>query len=219
MPRPGWAGSAELEWLDKKISRFRVAQSSGKIPTFKKKIWQEYFDHFYPDLTTLGTDAENTIVQLLNASKVPEDGNSVTVKKRMDWVQRAPKKAGKMHPYQAFWALNNNKVMNEARNLAAAYSARIDAGENLKAWESLSFAIEAMMALLDEATDEVKEAVEEYRNKHKASDLSSLDMFLDPDADPGAAERHKHAKKVQSAIEGLPKVLTDLLDQIDKQMG
>lgn len=83
MPCPGWAGAAELQWLDDRLPRFRRAQSEATIPAFKKVMWQEYFDGFYPDLKLTGADAENTTaIQPLDPKKVSEDGKPTTVMKR-----------------------------------------------------------------------------------------------------------------------------------------
>ena len=93
-----------------------------------------------------------------------------------------------------------NEVTAKARALSLAHKAKVDAGEEKPRESMLSFSIEAVTELLGKASDEVKAAVEEYRNKHKASDLTGLDVFLDPNADPGAAERQKRAKKIQRYI-------------------
>ena len=83
MPRPGWASTAELKWLEERIPRFRVAQSQAKIPSFKKVVWQEYFDQFYPDVTSSGAGSgDTTVIAPLDPSKASEEGKPLTISKR-----------------------------------------------------------------------------------------------------------------------------------------
>ena len=112
----------------------------------------------------------------------------------------ATKKPGKIHPYQAYWTMYLDKVTTKAHALSVAHKVKVDA-RNEKLCESmLLFSIKAVTQLLNEVSNEVKVAVEEYHNKHKVSDLTGLDVFLNPNVNPSTAKQQKCTKKIQRFI-------------------
>ncbi|PIL29362.1 transporter [Ganoderma sinense ZZ0214-1] len=100
-------------------------------------------------------------------------------------------------------------------------------GENATPRKWLSFAIEVAIEFVEKASDEEKAAVEEHRAKHGV-EHSGLELFggLQVEGSPDspatsadAQELRTRATAIQLAINDLPKVLQNVLDEIERKTG
>ncbi|KAI1789367.1 hypothetical protein LXA43DRAFT_1062877 [Ganoderma leucocontextum] len=86
----------------------------------------------------------------------------------------------------------------------------------------ISFAIEVARKMWEDASEEEKQTVEQFRAK-LSIEHPGLELFaegeLDTNADMDAQQLRKCAVDSQNAITGLPKVLQNVLDEIEKKTG
>ncbi|OJT15786.1 hypothetical protein TRAPUB_4058, partial [Trametes pubescens] len=232
MGRPSWASDEQTEWLWDRHDMFLAARrdtdpDTDTVSNFMTKTHQLFFDEFPLCADPLEPSPDGQVPT--REERIAKREHQIywwfwnrRFKKKSDrkaahagrFLGLVPKRARALQPYQAYMHLYKEKIMPEISDRYAEYKAELPEGEEPTKW--WPFCMEQVKKLLENETDAVKAEVETKRKAAKTG--VDWDVIFNADHDDDAVPiTHEQALQMQSIIDNLPKVLQDLLKNVEKQ--
>ncbi|KAI0083408.1 hypothetical protein BDY19DRAFT_998589 [Irpex rosettiformis] len=214
MPRPKWTTSDQESWLLLRLSDFNEARAKGKKGTtdWFLRIYEDWFTEFPPppptpaDIAQAGGDNDKAIAAVNSRKKKQvywwyynHKGIASSAEPSGGTGQRRilalGKQKRKLQRYHAYLRLHGEKIMPEVES-------RWRAQGNCDAKAKIAFIANMAKELLDQETDEVKAAVEAYRETRAGSDGDDIES--------------QGIKRKQNAIDSIPATLEACLNDLQK---
>ncbi|OBZ73056.1 hypothetical protein A0H81_06612 [Grifola frondosa] len=227
MGRKSWATDEQKDWLTEHIPEFVKAQGKDGATHFHISTYQAFLEKWplqpptAEEVSEAGGDVVQATVDKLQKFKDriywwfrnrTRAGSSTQKINQRSILNLTKKKNYRLHPYQIYLKLYKDKVMPIIKARYDQYRKSLPEGEVPK--EEFGFRNELAVELLKSETEEVRAAVEAYRQKQedlKTEEPEGADGQLDDLA--------RKAAELETAIERLPRTVQTALEAIEQQTG